>query len=246
MAGVDKEFQLETDLANTPLPEILHAIELKKAEGTLIARHGELEKKVYIQGGRVIFAASNNPDDRLGEFLLRKKKITQEDYNNSVKLLKTTKKRQGAIFVDLGCLTPKQLFWAVKEQIMEMVWSLFNWTEGAISFHSGRDKQAEVIKLSTSIKDAIVEGVKRISNARRIVDFIGSKNTVLEASSGFEKKIEEIGLDENYLNIAQLLDKKKTLYQVCQESMLGNIDTCKMIYILRIYSVIKIKKAKKT
>lgn len=239
MAGADKEFRLETDLANTPLPEILHAVEIKNAEGALIARHGELEKKVYIQGGRIIFASSNNPDDRLGEFLLRKKKITQEDYNNSVKILKTTKKRQGAIFVDLGCLTPKQLFWAVKEQIMEIVWSLFNWMQGEISFYPGRDKQDEVIKLSTSIKDAITEGVKRISNARRIVDYIGSKDTILESSSGFEKKIEELGLDENYLNIAQLFDKPKSLYEVCQESMLGNIDTCKMIYILRIYSVVK-------
>jgi hypothetical protein len=239
MADTEKEFALEVNLAHTPLPEILHSIEIKNAEGVLSARHKDLEKKLYIQGGRIIFASSNNPDDRLGEFLLRKKKITKEDYNNSVKLLKTTKKRQGAIFVDLGCLTPKQLFWAVKEQIREIVWSLFNWIEGDVIFQPGTDKQDEVIKLSVSLKDAVMEGIKHIANARRIVSYIGSKDTLLEIKPNFEEKIEEIGLDENYLNIANLLDKPKSLFEVCQESMLGNIDTCKIIYILLIYSLIK-------
>jgi len=239
MPEAKKEFQLRTDLANTPLPEILYVIDEKKAEGVLIARHGELEKRIYIQGGRIIFSSSNNPDDRLGEFLLRKKKITQQDYNNSVKLLKTTNKRQGAIFVDLGCLNPKQLFWAVKEQIREIVWSLFNWTKGEITFQASRDKQDELIKLSIGIKDTIIEGIKRIANARRIVSFIGSKDTVLQAKPEAAKKIEELGLDENYLNIAQLLEKPTNLYSACQESMLGNIDTCKIIYIMLIFSILR-------
>ncbi len=243
MTDKEKEFALEVNLAHTPLPEILHSIEIKNAEGVLSAQHGDLEKKLYIQGGRIIFASSNNPDDRLGEFLLRKKKITKEDYNNSVKLLKSTKKRQGSIFVDLGCLTPKQLFWAVKEQIREIVWSLFNWIEGEVTFQSGTDKQDEVIKLSIGLKDAVMEGIKHIANARRIVSYIGSKDTLLEVKPNFEEKIEELGLDENYLNIANFLDKPKSLYEVCQESMLGNIDTCKIIYILLIYSVIKRSKS---
>jgi len=219
-------FTVEGELRDTPLPEVLRELDKRRVSGVLAVKKGDEEKKIFTEDDRIIFASSTNPDDRLGEFLLRKKKISQEDYDNSVKLLKTTGKRQGTIFVELGCLTPEELYWAVRAQIREIVWSLFNWEEGHFTFTEGAYKQDEVIKLSTKIEEAIIEGINRIKDPKRILRYIGSKDTLLVPIKGRDIS----SLSGEHQHIFRLLNQPKTVYQVCQESLFGQADTLKTIY----------------
>jgi two-component system OmpR family response regulator len=221
-------FTLEGNLTDTTFPEILRELDKKKVSGVLAVKKEEEEKKIYTEEDRIIFASSNNDDDRLGEFLLRKKRITQKDYDKSVELLKTTGKRQGTIFVELGCLTPEGLYWAVRAQIRDIVWSLFNWEEGSFSFNEGAYKQDEVIKLSTNIRDAIIEGVNRIREPERLLRYIGSKETLLAPTKGEDISL----LSDQYKHILRLLTEPKTVYQISQESLFGELDTLKTIYAL--------------
>ena len=100
--------------------------------------------------------------------LIKAGKITMEQCDESVRLLKRTGKRQGAILVDLGYLTPKDLFWGVKYQVMEIIYSLFQIEDGEYEFLEGEIPHDEVITLKMSIGNLIYEGVKRIDNWTRI------------------------------------------------------------------------------
>ena len=48
--------------------------------GTLEVHEGLFRKKVYLREGRVIFAASNDRNDRLGEMLIRRGALKVPDY----------------------------------------------------------------------------------------------------------------------------------------------------------------------
>src|SRR5512139_733633 len=113
------------NLRDYSLPRILIELNRSRETGTLSITTSHFTKKIYIREGNVIFASSTFEDDRLGEMLIKAGKITMGQYDKSVELLKSTGKRQGAILVELGYITPKDLFWGVNYQVKEIIYSLF-------------------------------------------------------------------------------------------------------------------------
>jgi hypothetical protein len=228
-----------TNLAKTPLPEIIATINQFKVSGMLEVTHQGVEKKVFFEDEFVTFASSNVNDDRLGEFLIRIGKIKQIDYDNSVDILKKTRKRQGQIFVELGCLTPKDLFWAVKSQVKEIVLSLFLWTDGEVNFVPGDFVQKETIKLRAPITETIVEGIKRIQNPRRLIGYIGGKDIVIKVASDALDKMEKTGLGPEYFDIYNLIDGKKPLEEIANTSDKGASETVRSIYTMMVLNILE-------
>ena len=108
------DIPLTGNIKDISLTKILVFLTRNRKTGTLIVKTPVFTKKVFLMKGDAIFASSTYEDDRLGEMLIKTGKITLEQYDESVELLKKTGKRQGAILVERGYLSPKDLFWGVK------------------------------------------------------------------------------------------------------------------------------------
>lgn len=210
---MEKKYHYEDELSSSPLPEILATIEKYKIAGVIIVDDYNYERKIYINEGKIIFATSKNPDERLGEFLLYKGIITKEQYDESVVRLKRGEGRQGKILVDMKVLTPKELFIYVQEQIAEIVYNLFNLNEGKVLFEIGKLKEEEMIKLSIPIKKAILEGIKKIKDPKRCLQRLGNKTAIYEPI--FElKDIIGLNLTQEETKLLQMVDGKKSLYEI--------------------------------
>ena len=162
------DIPLKGNIRDYSLPKVLVQLNRKRATGTLSVSTPNFTKKIYLIKGDAVFASSSYEDDRLGEMLLKAGKITVEQYDKSVEILKATKKRQGAILVELGYLIPKDLFWGVKYQVKEIIYSLFQLEEGEFELAEGDVPTQEVITLKMSMGNLIYEGVKKIENWTRI------------------------------------------------------------------------------
>src|SRR5437867_4100 len=107
---------LEGRLEGLGFPELVHMICRPGRSGTLTLSRGELCKKIYIRNGQLIFATSNDSEDRLGETLLRSGVIGYRHYvEGSCQL--GSGKRLGAVLVELGHLTPENLVRGVLDQV---------------------------------------------------------------------------------------------------------------------------------
>lgn len=143
--------------------DLLISLQKQKATGTIVVKATDFTKKVYIKNGDIIFASSSLNDERLGEMLIKAGMITKNEYDLSVDILKKTGKKQGAILVELGFLTPKQLFEGFKFTVKEIIYSLFGLKDVEFEFLEGVLPKDEVIGLRISIKELIDEGKKRAS-----------------------------------------------------------------------------------
>ena len=119
------EVPIKGNIREIRFASILVWLNRKRMTGVLSLSTADFTKKIYLNQGDAVFATSTYTDDRLGEVLLKAGKITVEQYDKSVDLLKSTEKRQGMILVELGYLTPKDLFWGVKYQVREIIYSMF-------------------------------------------------------------------------------------------------------------------------
>jgi len=126
------------NIQNTPLSELLRNLQLSKVTGTLtLQRNGE-EKSIYVRDGNIVFASSNLSADRLGYILINAGKLTHEQMEAALKLKGATHKQFGAIVVELGFITPKELFDGLKLQVKEIIYSLFRWEEGRFQMTPGK------------------------------------------------------------------------------------------------------------
>jgi len=214
----DSRFEFRGDLSKTPLPEVLQTVHHYRVPGVLVARRGELEKKIYIWNGDVIFASSNDRDDSLGNVLLRAGKLTRAQFDESVTRLieaRTSQetRRHGAVLVDMGLLSPEELFASVTRQVKDILYSLFDWEEGEVTFNVGRFRTDEIIQLEVPARHAIVSGVKSVRDARRLVGILGPSWTVFDPSF-VPSEIADVALEPGEVRLLQQVDGTKNLREL--------------------------------
>jgi len=88
------------------------------------------------------------------------------------------REKAGEILVQMGVLTPKQLWWAVKNQVLEIIYKIFSLSEGKFYFEEVDELKEEKIKLSTSTTNIIMEGIRRLDELPRIKELIPDDKVV--------------------------------------------------------------------
>jgi two-component system OmpR family response regulator len=232
----------QTDLAQTPLPEILVTIHRYRAPGMLECRRGAEVKTIHLDGGQIIFATSNQLRDSLGDKLLREEKITREQYDESVRRLATTGKRQGTILTEMRVLQPRDLFVALRDQIQAIVWSVFAWDSGTVAFTPGRDKQREFVKLQFPVPQAILQGVRHLPDPRALIARLGAKTTLFERT---DKVVDDLFTDNpefaDATRLLQRVDGRRSLFELVQTPPLTGADNARVLYALFALQLIAVK-----
>lgn len=228
-------------LSHYQMSDILLDLKRSNKTGILeIIKHPVL-KKIYIKNGDMIFATSNEDENRLGEFLLRVGKISHGQYLQSVDILKKTGKRQGTILVELGYLKPSDLVWAVQNQVEEIILSLFQWEEGDFIFREKDLPTKEVITLKMSTANLIYRGIKAIKNHTNIKNAMPSMDSILCYSSDPMNLFQDVNLDKSDKDIFSLIDSKSTIGKILSMSPLDNFRTMKTLYALISTCIVEVK-----
>jgi curved DNA-binding protein CbpA len=226
------EIPLTGNIRDFSLSKILVYLSRNRKTGTLIVKIPAFTKKVFLDKGDAIFASSTYEDDRLGEMLIKAGKITIEQYEESVKLLKIKNKRQGAILVELGYLTPKDLFWGVKYQVKEIIYSLFPLEDAEYEFVEGEIPANEVITLKMSMGNLVYEGVKKISNLIRMKNELPDTESAFQLSTDPASLFQDIEFSPQDQKMLSMIDGKRTIKELIDSSSVGTFEALKTLYAL--------------
>jgi hypothetical protein len=227
---------LRGQLKELPLPDILQHLRLSSSTGVLSVVSGGARKSLYLKDGRVVFASSNLPNDRLGEILIREGKITVDEYEASIRAI-TKGKRQGKVLVEMGALSPKDLWEGVQAQVREIVFSIFLWEEGQFHFEESSLPDNERITVDLDILSLILEGVRRI-------DANGAVQSRYAAGMLLPERGEPVrqGLLEPYeSHVLGLVDGERSVLEISHDSEIGDNETLKVLYALLCSGLVKIK-----
>jgi hypothetical protein len=70
---------LRGSLGDVPLPQILHRIFLEQLKGTLTLTHGGEVRRLFFDKGELKTATSSRETQKIGSFLKRRGRISDED-----------------------------------------------------------------------------------------------------------------------------------------------------------------------
>jgi hypothetical protein len=227
---------LQGQLQDLPVSDILQHLRHAKATGILTLVSGGARKAVYLRDGRVVFASSNLPNDRLGEMLLRDGKISVEDYDASIKAI-SKGKRQGKALVEMGALSPKDLWAGVQFQVREIVNSVFQWDEGSFQFEQSTLPDQERITVDLDARDLILTGIRGVDAGGRVQAYYPEGDQLLERV----KDEPEHGLEPYEQHVLALVDGERSVTDICRESEIGDNETLKTLYALLAVGLLRTK-----
>ena len=138
-------------------------LEREQETGVLYLTRGASERSLFFAAGHCVFATSNDPDDGLVSYLLRRGVISLQDREVTASRL-LTNKRVGAILRELGVIDDDDLREMVRQQLMEIVYDTFGWEEGEYAFVAGLLPNVEEIVLEESLEAQVAAGLRRITS----------------------------------------------------------------------------------
>jgi hypothetical protein len=219
------------ELQPAAFPAVLRPLVQAGRTGVLRLTRGAVSKSVYLSEGRVIFATSSDPDDRLGEMLLRQGRISYRALEDSVHAMRDGK-RQGTLLVENGAIHARDLVDGVRDQVQEIVYSLFAWDEGAFEFTEGPLASREVILLHMSTPDLLLEGVRRVDRWSRIRAGVGPLSQQYAMAAASSAVMSAVSLQKPELELVASLDGVLSVEEICRLSRLPDFQACRTIWAL--------------
>jgi len=238
LATVEHSFQYRGDLSQTALPEILYTIHRFQVPGVIEATRDGVMKRVYIKEGNVVHASSSDREDSLGNYLLRSGTLTPEVFEETMRERERLQKRYGVLLIEGGILSPSEIYRAIRQQIEEVVWSLFYWQDGAVIFSIGDFREPDSVRIQLPMRQVILQGIKRAPNAKALAARLGRKETVFEPCYRMEDLI-EASLDGDEFRLLTLVDGRRTLFDVCTQGPHAAADNAKVMYAFQVLQLIR-------
>jgi hypothetical protein len=159
---------LSGDLLTFELSEILEWIARRKRTGSLTLLRRSTRKKLLFRSGLVRSTWSNDPRETLGQFLVRDRRISEEQLFQALLRQEKEGRLLGAILIAEGFLTEKTLREALLSQAEAVVSDLFLWPEGTFEFQDGDAVEAVHVSLGLDLAPLMREGKRRLERWKAI------------------------------------------------------------------------------
>jgi len=223
---------LQGDLSKIQLPDVLSFVAMIRESGKLVLRRADFERTIHWNSGEIVFASSSSPEHSLGQFLLRNGKITQAQYEESKRRV-TPQLRHGKILVQMGAISPKDLWWGVKNQVLEIIYSLFGWKDGEFAFYDSADELAhERIVLHINTSSVIMEGIRRLDESARIREKIPNLDIVFARVPGAAPDFRALDVNEGEIAIYNDIDGIRNVRELTGRSDLTQFEVARILFQL--------------
>ena len=219
---------LEGSLERFEVPDLLTFLDLGRRTGVLVLERPQQETKLFLRGGKPVFATSTREDLRLGSTLVRLGKVKAEDLDRV--LQRQSGGRVGQLLLSSKLLSEDELASYLKVQVSEVIFDTFGWRAGRFVFFDKVPPPATAVTLEMNLQNLVMEGVRRLDERARLADVFPDLNMVIEALANPERVKQSVNLTKEEWQVFFLVDGRRSLTEICR--LAGNPDELATLQIL--------------
>lgn len=198
-----------------------------KRTGAMVVLSDLLKKTLFFHEGDVRMATSNVPEDRIGALLYRFGQVTHDQLEQAL-AEQSGSRRLGRVLIDMGVLTPHDLYTAIRRQVEEIFYSVLLIRAGVFYFYNLEEESQATQQLNLRTQNLLLEGVRRIDEMSFFRERIPSKATVLEVHADITPR--QLGDLES--KVYSLVDGHRPVDDIARESRLGEFETTRVLFHL--------------
>lgn len=171
---------LAGDVKQVPLLGLMNLFGQNRETGRLVVKSGDTERVVLLKNGDVASVGSNLPRDRLGTFLVRLGRVTEQDLERAQQLCQQTGQRIGQMLVQQKLVQPHELWGCIQEQITELFSEVCGWPEGSFVLYRVAADQPFPSTPPLSMQGLLMESVRRADEMSVFRERIAAPSTRLK------------------------------------------------------------------
>lgn len=175
----DEYIAFAGDVRAMPLLGLLNLLGQNRETGRLVVKQDETERVIMLRDGEIASVGSNSPDDRLGQFLLRLGKVTEQELGVAVDEVKRTGGRLGQILVQRGFLQAHELWATIQAQITDIFTDVVQWEDGLFVLYRSRDGYRFPSTPSLSMQGLLLEAVRRADEMKQYREKIPAVTAII-------------------------------------------------------------------
>ena len=211
------------NLHERPFTEVLSELHRWRATGALLLLREPVKKLVYVQEGAPIFVRSNLLAETLGQILVRERMITMAECEDALARMVTSKRQQGTELIEMGCISPANLSYALQLQLETKLFDLFGWVDGAFQFNPRGESPPALVNFDMSPARILLEGIKRNYDDLRVRAELGPvESLVVRFSDDPLDRFQDMGLEAGEAQLYALIDGRRTVQELFELTSAGS------------------------
>jgi len=200
------------------LSSILQLLAQDKKTGILtIAEKGRIVR-VYIKNGNIVYAVGSQKEVRLGYLLRTKGIISAEELQKALTLAKQRNEKLGKILVEKGFISVETLKKFIHQQVRDILYDLFLWKRGDFEYMDQEFSLDREFVTELNHMEVILEGTRRVDEWEILRKNIPEQHMVFKINRSVEEKRDAINLTANEWRIISLVDGRRTVQQIVEDS----------------------------
>jgi hypothetical protein len=225
------------NLETMNLAELLQWLSNGQQTGTLIITNGTVEKKIFLDDGKIVSSSSSDPTGFLGHFLVSKGVIDEETLAQAISTQESDGGMLGEILVSGGALDQATLDHMLRLKAEENICDLFAWEEGSFEFLDGELPDHDLVPMSANVTGLVMEGMRRIDHNRAIKEVIPSPQCVPVAVA---ELLDDDEMDPGWKGVLKAVDDDRSIEDICLHTHSTEFFVCQILYHKIIEGAIKV------
>jgi len=235
------QVSMEGDLTSIGIAELLHAVYVMGKSGYLLVRRDDVEKEIAVKDGYPVSVRTTLEDEYFGNFLVKKRKISPEQRDESVERMKSSNRLQGTILIEMDALTPHELVKFLRLQMREKLFEIFGWREGIYKFTENAEVQGDITTLDMSTANVINIGVEENYDLDRLLSIIDEwREKYVRPGTNLHYRFQDLELTRRESTIFEEIDGTRQVDEVLTALDLDTERAYQLLYTLVVCEMIEL------
>ncbi|MCH2185774.1 J domain-containing protein, partial [Myxococcota bacterium] len=148
--GDRKAIPIAGDLRDTPFGRLLADWYRRRVRGVALIDSGKKRKAIEFRHGCPVAVQSNLLSECLGHRLMESRRLSRENWEESVRRLRNGEGPQGKILIEMGVMDPANLQRELNLQAEAKILAIFEWRAGRYRFEAGKKLGSQASRLNAT------------------------------------------------------------------------------------------------
>ncbi|HXV63056.1 MAG TPA: DUF4388 domain-containing protein [Vicinamibacteria bacterium] len=217
----------------------LRRLEREKRSGvirTMAAAEIDTERAVLFENGGIVGARSSSMDERLGEVMVRRGRISESQLEAASVVVISTGRRLGDVLVALKIVAPQELDAFVRAQLTEIASMLLRNPPRKLEFRT-RSEFNKVLERPVRVADAILEASRHAFDSEALL----ALNQIPRLTPESNEILDYIHLASHEAFVLSRCDGRTQVQSIMAQVPLPQEDTARILLGLELAGVIQLR-----
>ncbi len=222
---------LKGNLRDFSTTQLLNLINLARKTGTLTIQHNNNDANMSFREGKLVYAYIGEDGNHLASVLQNSGKLSPEQ----AKIIQAhakgkSDKQLGHLLITAGRVTQNDIIQSVRQNILDIVYKLFTWSDGVFRFDANKVPSTGHITIPIDLESVIMEGSRRLKEWEILQDEIPDLDISLRFTDNPDARLKNINLTVEEWRVVSFVNPRNTVRQIAKANNLSDFEIRRIVY----------------